>query len=345
MLLHTSDKKLTQQDTKVIGGNIKLYSLGSATSKRSNRIAFIKKICKDVGSDYDCLLIRGITPRQLLVYQNCPTKFKAFLLVGSLLDSKPVFSLKRSDMILWAMHHYRMFELKKIAQNSLMMANSPHIVRELKDEFGIEAYFNPTNTIKHSDFNSNEFQIPGNNPELLFCGRVVKEKGIEELLIAIGILKKQAINCRLKVVGKVNSLYKSQLEKLAEENDIKTNIQFEGYIPFGERLLKYYKNAQLYVLPSLHEGFPHSIWESAANCTPIITTPVGGIPGLVSEKEVFFIKPKNPDSIVEVISTIINSSDSLAEKVQNTYELAGNYSVEKCAIITYKLLTNNTLSS
>ena len=71
LLVHISKEKLPIQDYQICSSNIKIQSLEiNDTKNRINRNRLIKKKCKTVSSQYDCLLIRGITPRQLLVYNN-----------------------------------------------------------------------------------------------------------------------------------------------------------------------------------------------------------------------------------------------------------------------------------
>jgi glycosyltransferase involved in cell wall biosynthesis len=143
-------------------------------------------------------------------------------------------------------------------------------------------------------------------------------------------LKEKGINCSLSVVGSADKSFANYLNNLVFSLGISDYVFFKGFIPFGDELLEEYRKADIYVLPSYHEGFPHSIWEASAMCTPIISTKVGGIPGLVSDEEVYFIESKSPEAISEAVETIIlNSSDSQT-RVMAAYQLLHRYTLESC---------------
>jgi glycosyltransferase involved in cell wall biosynthesis len=219
-----------------------------------------------------------------------------------------------------------------------MLANSPNTVTELKAYLKIESHFAPTNTIRQDDFVPLQFRHFRSKPEILFCGRVVRDKGIEELIAAVGLLKNEGLECVLRVVGKADPAYQCQLQGIASTYSVRQQVYFEGFIPFGELLLQYYRNADLYVLPSWHEGFPHSIWEAAASCTPILATPVGGIPGNVSEDEIHFIQPKNPEEIAKKIKYLLESPEKAYNKIEAAYKRALNYTVEECSSQLFHIL-------
>jgi glycosyltransferase involved in cell wall biosynthesis len=288
--------------------------------------------------NYDVLLIRGITPRQLLVSNSCSTPNKVYLMVGSIIDSMPKLSFSRIGIITWLLHKQRLKGIQTISKTAVMLANSPATVKELKDLYNIDSHFVPTNSIKLENFEPLVIRQIGDPIKLLFCGRVVKDKGIEELIESLGLLKKKGANAILEIVGKVDPEYHQYLSKLADTFGVLSCIHFAGYVSFGNELLNYYRHSDLYILPSWHEGFPHTVWEAAATCTPIIVTSVGGIPGLVSNKEVRFTKPKDPENIAEIIYATIKEPENTEIMVKNAYKLSLEYTVEKCAMLMAQII-------
>jgi glycosyltransferase involved in cell wall biosynthesis len=278
-------------------------------------------------------VIRGITPRQFFIFKAFSEVPSVFLMVGSLLDGRPKFKFNYTSMVVWLLFFIRRHQLKKISKKSLVFANSPLIVDEFKSHMNIFSDFVPTNTLQNSHFNEFSFRGFRKEPVLLFCGRVVKEKGVEELILAIGRLKRAGRVFKLHIVGSVTNEYKKHLDVLIKEEDISEVTVFEGFKKFGDELLSFFKMADIYVLPSHHEGFPHSIWEACSTSTPILTTRVGGIPGLVSEKEVFFSDVKSVNSLVNSIERIISDADNAKEISHAAFNLARNYTVENCVKI------------
>lgn len=339
LLLYKSSSKLMQQDYAIKSKNVSLISLGySRTGHWLDKVKKLKETCKSIGNNYDLLLIRGITPYQFHVFKNCQIPYKFFLFVGSLKDNKPKIVFRRDKILNWVLHKRRLYELRHISKKAVMLANSPAAIKELEHKYGVNALFCPTNTIKNDDFPEMAVRKFNQQLHLLFCGRVVPDKGIEDLLEGLGILKKKGFAPLLTIVGSVKEDYFAMLKRKSEKLGIAEQIYFKGFITYGIELFSYYKNSDIYILPSWHEGFPHSIWEAAANCVPIITTPVGGIPSLVSDNEVFFVEPHSPTFIADMILKLAKNPDLTAFKVYNAYKLARQYTSEICALTTAKAI-------
>lgn len=339
LLLYTSKVKMEKQDYCISQGNVGLKPLGQTTKGHwIRKTRELKSTCKELNNNYNCLLIRGITPRQMIIYKNCTIPYKAYLLVGSIRDNRPKFGVRKNTFISWILHKKRLYELREISKNALMLANSPGLAKELMQIYHVEAHFTPTNTIGLNHFSPNVFKELKEPLKLLFCGRVVKDKGIEDLLLAIRILNERGVKCELDVVGEIDQKYRKELTGLAKRNDIDEQICYSDFVPFGTQLLDHYRHAHIFILPSWHEGFPHAIWEAAATCTPIVTTPVGGIPDMISEKEVYFVLPRSPNSIADSIQLIISNENEVKVKIKNAQNIAKQFTSDRCAFIMAEVL-------
>lgn len=127
---------------------------------------------------------------------------------------------------------------------------------------------------------------------IVFVGRVIKEKGIFELIKAFKQLK--AKNCKLLIVGSLffNINKKNNLEKniLKLIEDIKKDVIFTGYIP-NDSLYQYYKIADVVTLPSIcNEAAGLTILEAMACKATVITTDVGGIKEYVLNDSAIILK-------------------------------------------------------
>ena len=326
--------KSENQDFLIHKSNFTVLSIGirgvNTSSQKKQRIY---QLGKEFTPHYSHLIIRGITPRQFQVFKAFNGLPSSFLMVGSLIDSKPKLKFDYFHIVVWGLYYLRIYHLKKISESSRIFANSPQIIKEFKLKMNINAEFVPTNTLKNSHFNEFAFRGFQKIPVLLFCGRVVKEKGIEELILALGRLKRSSKLFKLHIVGSIANSYKNYLDNLINQEEIKEEVVFEGFKKFGDELLSFFKQADIYILPSYHEGFPHSIWEASSTSTPIITTKVGGIPGLVSEKEVIFTEAKSVNSLVDSIESLMADPDKAKKVSQAAFNLAQNYSIENCVQI------------
>jgi len=121
--------------------------------------------------------------------------------------------------------------------------------------------------------------LPKEKYVLLTVRRLVARMGLENLILAIDIVRKEVPNVLLLIVGQ--GYLKEKLEKLIRMNHLDKNIWMLGFVP-EEKLPLYYQASDLFVLPTLLlEGFGLSTLESLACGTPVIATPVGANPEII----------------------------------------------------------------
>lgn len=103
----------------------------------------------------------------------------------------------------------------------------------------------------------------------LFMGRIMKEKGIEELFAAMSRLINEGVDCCLDVLGESEEDYK----------DLITQYENEGWLHhygYQKDVKPFIKQCHCFVLPSWHEGMANTILESAASGRPVITSDIPG---------------------------------------------------------------------
>lgn len=153
------------------------------------------------------------------------------------------------------------------------------------DDFPLEAY--PTET---------------DVTRFLFIGRVMREKGIDELLCAMEQLHSQYQNITLDVVGWCEEDYEGKLAELQSQGI----IHFHG---FRKDVKPYIRQAHAFVLPSYHEGMANTLLEAAAMGRPLITSRIHGCMEAVRDGETGFLcEVKNVQSLVQQMENFINLS-------------------------------------
>jgi len=136
-----------------------------------------------------------------------------------------------------------------------------------------------------------EADIPDRLPErtssssrkLLWVGRLSPEKGLPVLFEALAELRDELPLPSLTLVG--SGPQRPELESLAAKLGIEERVEFAGYVPFGPELDHYYRNSQLFVLPSLTEGVPQVLLEAMAAGLACVASAVDGIPYLIEDGE------------------------------------------------------------
>ena len=114
-------------------------------------------------------------------------------------------------------------------------------------------------------------EYPNNDKvRFLYLGRIMKEKGMDELFWAVQELRKEcAGQFVLDLVGFFEDEYKEQVEKMTQDGI----AVFHG---FQENPRPYYGKADCVVLPSYHEGMSNVLLEAAATGRPLITSDIPG---------------------------------------------------------------------
>ncbi|MGM0634768.1 MAG: glycosyltransferase [Bacteroidota bacterium] len=151
---------------------------------------------------------------------------------------------------------------------------------------------------------------------ILYLGRITHDKGIAELLKAVQVLKHKGYKFELNLVGSGEFLQKAKT--LIQEYQIEDIVFVRGAVFEPEQVKSYYVNADLYILPTYHEGFPRTLYEAMIFGTPIITTFVGGIPALMKDGEnCKEIKPKSVDSVVQALGFAMNNQEKMVQLAKN----------------------------
>lgn len=125
--------------------------------------------------------------------------------------------------------------------------------------------------------------------QFLFVGRLEEQKGVKYLIEATALLRKKIKKFRVSIVG--DGSLRRELETLVEEKSISDIVTFHGKLS-ETKLLQLYKNSDVFVLPSLWEGFPLTILEAWSSKLGLITTNTGSIPFICSNMEDSIIMKK-----------------------------------------------------
>ena len=147
--------------------------------------------------------------------------------------------------------------------------------------------------------------------DILFVGRLTKQKSVEILLKAIKILKnKYSKNLKIAIVG--DGELKENLNNLTVELEVNREVKFLGVRKDVKELMV---SSKIFVLPSRWEGFGIVIIEAMSNMLPVIATNVGGIPELIEDgKDGILVPPENPKALARAISNLLENEE-LREKL------------------------------
>ncbi len=148
----------------------------------------------------------------------------------------------------------------------------------------------------------------GSGPLLLFAGRLVMEKGVDDLLQSLALVRSDLPDARLLVLGTGQDQVK--LEALAKDLGLDDVVNFAGWVDPGD-VSTYMAAADIFVGPSKQsasgwrEGLGLVFLEAMAAGTAVIATRSGGIPDIVVDGETGLLVAENaPDEIATAVGRI-----------------------------------------
>ncbi len=155
-----------------------------------------------------------------------------------------------------------------------------------------------------------KWKVASEDIVLITTSRLNEKNGIADVIKSLPHLQ----NVVFVVCG--DGELRGSLEKSARELGVERRVVFLGNISHAD-LPKYLQAADIFIRPSLSEGFGVSFVEAMAAKIPVIATPVGGIVDFVRDGETGYLcKPHDYLSIVDTVRRVIN--DENKGKVVNT---------------------------
>ena len=162
---------------------------------------------------------------------------------------------------------------------------------------------------------------------ILFVGRIVPLKGIDNLLKAMTYLeRKQRI--KLAVIGgdEHSQAEMQRLKNLSRSLNIGESVTFLGLVK-QEMLPFFYSAADLCVVPSYYESFGLVVLESLACGTPVVATKVGGAESVIRHGETgYVVTDNNPCYLADKIARLLSTSNGNREFVASVRASVTKYS-------------------
>ena len=141
-----------------------------------------------------------------------------------------------------------------------------------------------------------------NGVNFLFIGRIMKEKGIDELLLAAKKIIKEYPNVQFNLLGYMEENYSKIIEELSHEKII-------NYHGFQNDTINYISQSHCVILPSYHEGMSNSLLEGAALARPLIASNIPGCKEIIINNiSGYLCDAKSVDDLYEKIVMFIKLS-------------------------------------
>jgi glycosyltransferase involved in cell wall biosynthesis len=146
-------------------------------------------------------------------------------------------------------------------------------------------------------------------------GSIGVRKGIHLLL---DYWVKAKLNAKLKLVGAIEDAVKPLVTQYLSHENIE-------HIPFTSDLPSIYKNADIFILPSLEEGSPLVMYMALGAGLPVIVSPMGGGGVIVDNEDGFVVDPHDADKWIERMRQLAESAECRAHLSRQSKVKATHY--------------------
>jgi glycosyltransferase involved in cell wall biosynthesis len=136
----------------------------------------------------------------------------------------------------------------------------------------------------------------------LYVGNFHPHKNLPRLIQAFHSLAKNG-ECQLVIVGKKDPRYSPALQSMVERLGLKSKVVFLGYVPQDD-LPGLYAGAEVFILPSLYEGFGLPLLEAMACGVPVIAAKTGAMKEIV-ETSGMLVDPTEPQEMADAIHKVL----------------------------------------
>lgn len=163
-----------------------------------------------------------------------------------------------------------------------------------------------THRLNGAGVNLEKYQVApypgGEKIKFLFMGRIMAEKGIDELFEAMQHLVSDGSNCELHLLGFYEENYKTKIEKYEAEGWL-------HYYGYQKDVRPFIEASHCFVLPSWHEGMANTNLECAASGRPVITSNIHGCLEAVEDGVSGYLCEKNNvSSLYRAMKQFVNLS-------------------------------------
>lgn len=233
--------------------------------------------------------------------------------------------------------HYSIMLSCKVASTAICVSENTkrdvmnlYKVAEEKIRVVYEGYENNFQfPISNFQSNSNESISQVEKPYLLFIGRLEERKNIVRIIEAFEMLKeKYGIPHELVLVGKPGFGYE-RIQLKIQDSRFQIHIRESGYVTEEEKWVLL-RNTDVFLFPTLYEGFGIPVLEAQSVGVPVVTSDVSSLPEIAGEGAVL-VDPENVESIAEGVQKLLSDQELRSGIIEKATANVGRFGWALCA--------------
>lgn len=195
---------------------------------------------------------------------------------------------------------------------------------------GVTAEFAPLEDTAVLRRVAEKYQLP--ERFILFVGLLEPRKNVITLLRAFQEERAQLQGRRLVIVGRKGWMY-NQLQQIVDELNLGLDVHFTGYVDQAD-LPAVYNLADVFVYPSIYEGFGLPVLEAMACGTPVITTNVSSMPEITGDAGIL-VPPEDPSALGSALRSLLADPTRRQKVAKEGLERAATFTWRRTAQLTY----------
>jgi len=176
--------------------------------------------------------------------------------------------------------------------------------------------------------------------KVLTVCRLISRKRIDLLIEAVASAKSLGVDIRLNIAGEGNLA--DELKRLTEKVGVAASVSFMGRVPV-EKMPQLYRDNNIFVMSSAHEGMSNAMLEAMASGLPIVTTQCEGVDELIADNGLVVKQPK-PDSIALAIKSLADDPGRYEKMCDASVRCAKQFTWSQVAnqyLDCYRTVINN----
>lgn len=175
------------------------------------------------------------------------------------------------------------------------------------------------------------------NPTFIYCGRVVRMKNVEDVILAFSKIKQELKHSRLWIVGGGDIEYINELKKLVTNQFLDKDVKFFGRVSEEEKLILMRKCHMQLLSIKVHAGWCIVVIEAASQATPSVVYKTSGLQDAVKDGITgVVVENNNPEELAKATVSLLKSKTEYASMQKKGLSWASS--------LTWESVTKQSLS-
>jgi len=150
-------------------------------------------------------------------------------------------------------------------------------------------------------------EVPAESPHIITTSTLIPRNGLDTLIKAFGLLLDTLGNAILTIAG--DGPLEKELKNLTKTLAIEKSVRFIATVPH-HKVPELLQSADLFVRPSIAEGFGVSFIEAMASGVPVIACPTGGVVDLIEDRQTgILVPPNDPQSLNKAMLDLLGDRE------------------------------------